>query len=404
MENCFRLHVKLMNHKWAGPFLHPVDPVALHIPDYFDIIKNPMDLGTIYSRLLSGALATESEYLTLTRRVFDNAILYNKAQDDVAIMAKTLSDYFEREYAHMNEMVMLESGDVNTITTRRRSFKRSVGYESGGGTLAVRPYALRKSGSVDSHVKVVSNLPADVLPYQYNALEYVLNRFNEKREKMHSSSVCSIKHAQLFLFLERRVLLRNRYILVHHAQERPLLLLAVQRHHERLLSLRTRSRLDAHAMWVLRVAPHRRVLPLTFHHHAYPRRRVIQQDVLALALVPLLVRVHGDSLLVDHEERVQPGSEEATLSERKRVAHLVLHLLRLLVLAARHAARLADAGFAQHVVHPVVHERRGFGGRFGTGGFRSRRFGNRRRRRIGVAGRQRNRRRRNLWHRGNCRF
>ena len=59
MENCFRLHVKLMNHKWAGPFLHPVDPVALHIPDYFDIIKNPMDLGTIYSRLLSGALAMD---------------------------------------------------------------------------------------------------------------------------------------------------------------------------------------------------------------------------------------------------------------------------------------------------------------------------------------------------------
>lgn len=401
MENCFRLHVKLMNHKWAGPFLHPVDPVALRIPDYFDIIKNPMDLGTIYTRLLSGALATENEYLALARRVFDNAIMYNKAQDDVAIMAKTLSDYFEREYAHMNEMMMLDSGDVNTITTRRRSFKRSMGYESGGGALAVRPYALRKSGSVDSHVKVVSNLPADVLPYQYNALEYVLNRFNEKREKMHSSSVCSIKHAQLF-FLERRVLFRDRYILVHHAQERSLLLLAVQRHHERLLSLRTRSRLDAYAMRVLRVAPHRRVLPLTFHNHAYPCRRVIQQDVLALALVPLLVRVHGDSLFVDHEERVQPGSEETALSERECVTHFVLHLLRLLVLAARHAARLADAGFAQHVVHAVVHERGGFGGRFRTWRFRSRCFGNRRRRWIGDARSRRNRRWRNLWHRGDC--
>ena len=55
MQNCFRLHMKLMNHKWASPFLHPVDPVALHIPDYFSIIKNPMDFGTIYARLLDGS-------------------------------------------------------------------------------------------------------------------------------------------------------------------------------------------------------------------------------------------------------------------------------------------------------------------------------------------------------------
>ena len=29
------------------PFAIPVDPVALNIPDYFDVIKQPMDLGTI---------------------------------------------------------------------------------------------------------------------------------------------------------------------------------------------------------------------------------------------------------------------------------------------------------------------------------------------------------------------
>lgn len=29
------------------PFREPVDPILLGIPDYFDIIKSPMDLGTI---------------------------------------------------------------------------------------------------------------------------------------------------------------------------------------------------------------------------------------------------------------------------------------------------------------------------------------------------------------------
>lgn len=72
-----------MHHKWAGPFLQPVDPVALHIPDYFDIIKNPMDFGTIQGRFLDGSIHTEDEYLSLVRLVFDNAVLYNKATDDV---------------------------------------------------------------------------------------------------------------------------------------------------------------------------------------------------------------------------------------------------------------------------------------------------------------------------------
>jgi hypothetical protein len=32
-------------------FLKPVDPVTLGIDDYFDVIKNPMDIGTIRRRI-----------------------------------------------------------------------------------------------------------------------------------------------------------------------------------------------------------------------------------------------------------------------------------------------------------------------------------------------------------------
>ena len=35
-------------------FREPVDPEKEKIPDYFDVIKNPMDLGTIKTRLSEG--------------------------------------------------------------------------------------------------------------------------------------------------------------------------------------------------------------------------------------------------------------------------------------------------------------------------------------------------------------
>ena len=50
-EQCKRLLSTLMSNKIAEPFNVPVDPVALGLPDYFSVIKTPMDMGTIKTRL-----------------------------------------------------------------------------------------------------------------------------------------------------------------------------------------------------------------------------------------------------------------------------------------------------------------------------------------------------------------
>lgn len=174
--------------------MQPVDPVALHIPDYFDIIKNPMDFGTIQKRLLGGTIQTEAEYLSLVRLVFDNAILYNKATDDVygylcnvtgrAIMARTVSEYFEKEYARIQQAGTLLDGDPSTILTRRRSIKRTM-YDSYGASTQYRQYALRRSGSIDPlPKKPVVDLPPDLSEGQYAELERILETLQMKMHRM----------------------------------------------------------------------------------------------------------------------------------------------------------------------------------------------------------------------------
>lgn len=49
----------LKRNKNAPPFLKPVDAVALHIPDYYKIILEPMDLGTIEARLQATSKAMQ---------------------------------------------------------------------------------------------------------------------------------------------------------------------------------------------------------------------------------------------------------------------------------------------------------------------------------------------------------
>lgn len=85
----------LRKHKLAYPFLSPVDPVALKIPDYFDVIKEPMDLGTVKERLESNFYGSVQEFIEDTRLIWSNAMLYNRPDSDVHQMAKTLSEIFE---------------------------------------------------------------------------------------------------------------------------------------------------------------------------------------------------------------------------------------------------------------------------------------------------------------------
>lgn len=60
------------------PFRYPVDPQALGIPDYFEIVKKPMDLGTIRSNILNGKYSDPWEYVDDVWLMFDNAWLYNR--------------------------------------------------------------------------------------------------------------------------------------------------------------------------------------------------------------------------------------------------------------------------------------------------------------------------------------
>ena len=46
-QTCLSVTKYLINNKNGGPFAQPVDYVQLGIPHYPDIIKKPMDLGTV---------------------------------------------------------------------------------------------------------------------------------------------------------------------------------------------------------------------------------------------------------------------------------------------------------------------------------------------------------------------
>ena len=51
LRQCTELLKPLLKMDVAKPFLEPVDPVALQLPDYHTIIQRTMDFGTIQRKL-----------------------------------------------------------------------------------------------------------------------------------------------------------------------------------------------------------------------------------------------------------------------------------------------------------------------------------------------------------------
>lgn len=98
MKQCETLLKRLMSHQYGWVFNTPVDVVKMKIPDYYTVIKHPMDFGTIKEKMASNAYSSPLEFLADVRLTFSNAMTYNPPDNDFHIMADTLRKIFEARW------------------------------------------------------------------------------------------------------------------------------------------------------------------------------------------------------------------------------------------------------------------------------------------------------------------
>ncbi|KAL5581316.1 hypothetical protein UlMin_013758 [Ulmus minor] len=116
MKQCEALLKRLMGHQYGWVFNTPVDVVKLNIPDYFTVIKHPMDLGTVKRKIASGSYSNPLEFVADVRRTFTNAMTYNPPGNDVHIMADTLGKYFEVRWKAIEKK--LPKSDPQPLTAK----------------------------------------------------------------------------------------------------------------------------------------------------------------------------------------------------------------------------------------------------------------------------------------------
>ncbi|NXE20756.1 BRDT protein, partial [Ardeotis kori] len=109
-----RVVMKAMwRHNFSWPFHQPVDAAALNLPDYYSIIKKPMDLSTIKKRLEHNYYTKAAECIEDFKTMFLNCYIYNKPGDDIVFMAQELEKVFMQKIAQMppeERLVILNKG------------------------------------------------------------------------------------------------------------------------------------------------------------------------------------------------------------------------------------------------------------------------------------------------------
>ncbi|EQL35718.1 hypothetical protein BDFG_02654 [Blastomyces dermatitidis ATCC 26199] len=89
----------------ALPFYYPVDPVALNIPTYHSIIKKPMDLQTVQTRLQTGQYENAKEMEADIRLIFKNCYKFNIPGDPTYNAGKSLEEVFDNKWSQKRRWI-----------------------------------------------------------------------------------------------------------------------------------------------------------------------------------------------------------------------------------------------------------------------------------------------------------
>ncbi|RWA07477.1 hypothetical protein EKO27_g7634 [Xylaria grammica] len=99
----------------VGPFKEPVRPIEDGVPNYFDKIKKPMDLGTIKNKMDHGEYNTAEEFEADVRQIFDNCYTYWGRDHEMSAAAERFQKSFEEKFAEMFKWISKSAGGSEAV-------------------------------------------------------------------------------------------------------------------------------------------------------------------------------------------------------------------------------------------------------------------------------------------------
>lgn len=98
---CRNIIAKMKNNKNSWPFLKPVDPKE--VPNYYETIKEPMDLQTLEGNLETGMYKTKEIFVSDLQKIFTNAKSFNKPHTIYHKYAKDIESSIQDDIKNLKD-------------------------------------------------------------------------------------------------------------------------------------------------------------------------------------------------------------------------------------------------------------------------------------------------------------
>ena len=102
LKFCEEVLAELKKPKYSAvstPFLTPVDPVSLNIPNYHKIIKRPMDIYSIEKKLKTGQYENAKEFESDVKLMYQNCYKFNSSDHPVHVAGKEYEKIFDAKWS-----------------------------------------------------------------------------------------------------------------------------------------------------------------------------------------------------------------------------------------------------------------------------------------------------------------
>ena len=99
-HKCMLLIQELIDDQYGWVCHNVVDPIALGLPDYLDVVTTPMHIELVKKTLVENAIYSDDMevFERDVKLVFENAILYNGETSKVDSLAQTTLNKFHESY------------------------------------------------------------------------------------------------------------------------------------------------------------------------------------------------------------------------------------------------------------------------------------------------------------------
>lgn len=188
-KKCLNLLQRLKKHQCAGPFLQPVDVEGLGLEDYYDIVTEPMDLGTVEQKLRNHEYTSVNGFAADVKKIWNNAFRYNAKGSEIYKMTNEMSNAFEKMFKEIEHVSFNDT--IRELEEKVKKYSKQIKEYNRGGRSHPTSKSSKSFGALDKPMtqeekkqlgQNIRSLPPDHLRGVWEIVSHGLPSLQNKEE------------------------------------------------------------------------------------------------------------------------------------------------------------------------------------------------------------------------------